>query len=116
MARIVDRTGVAIRPSDVLALEYSAYEVDPFWPEQLTVVRGHHAVPLDACRVLFDSPQAGRFWSLDKVGYNFWHEVTLDCRDPLPNAQQRFEVAYQLTMVNGGRSIVRFKLRCAGDL
>jgi hypothetical protein len=41
----------------------------------------------------------------------------LEPREPSPNAQQRFEVAYQLTMVKGGRSIVRFKLRCStGDL
>jgi hypothetical protein len=113
MARVVDRAGAAIRPPDVMAIEYSAYEVDPFWPEQLTVMRGHNAAPLDACRVLFDSPQVGRYWSLDDVGYNFRHELTCDWREPLPHAQQRFEVAYQLTMMSGCRTTVRFKLRCS---
>ncbi len=116
MARIVDRVGAAIRPPDVVAVEYSAYEVDPYWPEQLTVMRGHHAVPLATRDVLFDSPQVGRYWSLDDVGYNFRHELTFDCRERLPKAEQRFEVVYQLTMRNGCRTTVRFKLRCAGDL
>jgi hypothetical protein len=108
MARIVDGAGAAIRPLDVIGLEYSAYEVDPFWPEQLTVMRGHHAVPLAARDVLFDSPLVGRFWSLDDVGYNFRHELMLESREPWPNSEHRFEVAFQLTMVKGGRSIVRF--------
>ncbi|HEX2475506.1 MAG TPA: hypothetical protein VHK01_12210 [Lacipirellulaceae bacterium] len=113
MARIVDGAGAAIRPSDVVAIEYSACEVDPFWPEQLTVVRGHHAVPLDTRDVLLDSPQVGRFWSLDDVGYNFRHELTFDSRERSPSAEQRFEVVYQLTMKNGSRTTVRFKLRCS---
>ena len=112
MARIVDAAGVALRPSDVIGLEYSAYEVDPFWPEQLTVLRGHHAVPLAAREVLLDSLRVGRFWSLDDVGHNFRHELTFDWRERSPNAEQRFEVAYRLTMVHGGRTTVRFKLRC----
>jgi hypothetical protein len=55
MARIVDSTGVAIRSSDVVAIEYSVFEVDAFWPEQRQVMRGHRAVPLVVRDVLFES-------------------------------------------------------------
>jgi hypothetical protein len=113
MARIVDAAGAAIRPSDVAAMEYSAYEVDPFWPEQLTVLRGHRAAPLATRGVLFDSPQVGRGWSLDDDGYNYRHELSFDCCERWPDTEQRFVVAYQLTMAGGGRATVRFKLRCS---
>jgi hypothetical protein len=113
MARIVEGAGAAIRLSDVVAVEYSAYEVDPFWPEQLTALRGHRAVPLATRDVLFDSPQIGRFWTLDDVGYNFRHELAFDSGEMLANAEQRYEVTYQLTMATGGRMTVRFKLRCS---
>jgi hypothetical protein len=113
MARIVDGAGAAIRPLDVRAIEYSVYEVDPYWPELLSVTRGHRSVRVNVRDVLFDSLQVERSWSVDHVGYNFRHELTLDCRDPLSNAEQRFEVAYQVTMSNVGKSIVRFTLRCS---
>jgi hypothetical protein len=113
MARLVDAAGDAIPPSHVSAIEYSAYEVDPFWPEQLTVIRGHHAVPLATREVLFDSPQVGGFWGVDDVGFNFRHELTLDPCAPSPSAKQRYELAYQLTMINGCRATVRFNLRCS---
>jgi hypothetical protein len=113
MARIVDGAGAAIRPSDVTALEYSAYEVDPFWPEQLTVLRGHHAVALAARDVLFDSPQVDSGWGVDDVGYNFRHEIKFAGDEPLQRARERIEVAYQLTFVSGRRTSVRFILQCS---
>jgi hypothetical protein len=113
MARIVDRAGATIRPSDVKAIDYSAYEVDPYWPEQLTAVRGHRAVRLDVGDVLFDSPQVGRSWSVDNVGYNFRHEIRFARGRTLPTNDERYEVVYQLALFNGRRIAVRFKLRCA---
>ena len=111
MARIVDSDGVAIRPSDVSAIEYSVYELDPFWPEQLSVMRGHRAVRLDVGDVLFDSLQVGRCWGIDDVGYNFRHEIQLVQERPVSNAEYGYEVLYQLTLCNGRRTSVRFKLR-----
>jgi hypothetical protein len=117
MARIVDGAGAAIRPLDMRAIDYSVYEVDPYWPEQLTAVRGHRAVPLAVQDVFFDSPQVGRSWSVDDVGYNFRHEIRLGSEPLLPKIEQRYEVAYQLTLFNGRRTSVRFTLRhSAGDL
>jgi hypothetical protein len=113
MARIVDSAGAGIRPSDVLAIEYSAYEIDPYWPEQLTVVRGHRAVPLAVPHVLFDWVQVGDGWGVDDMGYNFRHEIRFAGDEPLQGAGPRFEVAYQLTFVGGRRTSVRFKLRCS---
>jgi hypothetical protein len=113
MARIVDRAGAAIRPADVLAIDYSASEVDPYWPEQLTAVRGHRAVPLAVGEVLFDALQGGRSWSVDEVGYNFRHEIRFARGRTLPTNDARYEVVYQLTLFNGRRITVRFKLRCA---
>lgn len=117
MARIVDGGGGAIRPLDVRAIHYSVYEVDPFLPEQLTAVRGHRAIPLAVGDVLFESPQVGRSWSVDDVGYNFRHEIRLGGEPLLPKIVRRYEVAYRMTMLHGCRTSVRFLLRhCACDL
>jgi hypothetical protein len=112
MARIVDGEGVAIRPLDVRAIECSVYEVDPYCPEQLTAVRGHRAVRLAARDVLFDSPRIGRSWSVDEVGYNFRHEIRLVRKPLLPRTELGYEIAYELTMIGGRRSTMRFSLRC----
>jgi hypothetical protein len=111
MARIVDSAGVAIRPSDVVAIEYSAYEVDAFWPEQRQVMRGHRAVPLVVRYALFDSPQVGCGWDVDDVGYNFRHVFRFEREHPFSNAEHGYEVMYQLTLCNGRRAGVRFRLR-----
>jgi hypothetical protein len=111
MARIVGGAGVAIRSLDVLTIEYSVYEVDPFWPEQLTVMRGHCAEPLSARDVLFDSPQVGDGWDLDDVGYNFRHEIKLMQGHPFANWKHSYEAVYQLTLCNGRRADIRFKIR-----
>jgi hypothetical protein len=97
----------------VVGIEYWVYEVDPFWPEQLTVMRGHRAVPLSARKVLFNSLQTGNGWGVDGVGYNFRHEIQLAREPSLPKSGQRYEVAHQLTLLKGCRTGVRFILRCA---
>ena len=110
MARIVDGDGMAIRRSEVIAVEYSLYEVDACWPEQLTAVRGGRAVPLAVGDVLFDSPQIGHFWSVDEVGYNFRHEVDFGWDQPLAKTGWCYEVVYQLTMTTGQTANVRFRI------
>jgi hypothetical protein len=112
MARILDGAGVAIRRSDVIAIEYSAYELDPCWPEQLTAICGHRAIALAVDEVLFDSPQVGRLWSLDDVGYNFRHEIHFGWDRVFPKAALRYEMRYELVSVSGEKTIVRFMLRC----
>lgn len=112
MARIVDGAGTAIRPLDVRAIDYSVYEVDPYWPEQLSVTRGHRSERVNVRDVLFDSLRVGRCWSVDDVGYNFRHEIKF-ARPALSRNDERYEVVYQLTLFNGHRIAVRFKLRCA---
>jgi len=111
MARIVDRAGTPIRRSDVIAIEYSLYESDLCWPEQLTVVGGQRRVPLAIGDVLFDSPQVGRSWNVDDVGYNFRHEIEFGC--PPSKAGWRYELAYRLTIKSVRMATVRFKLRCS---
>jgi hypothetical protein len=112
MARIVDYRGAPIRRSDVSAIEYSVYELDPFWPEQLTVVRGQRAVPLVVADVLFDSLQIGRLWAVDDIGYNFRHELPDGSSSEFAKVGRLYEVAYQVTMNTGRKVNVRFRIGC----
>jgi hypothetical protein len=111
MARIVDRTGAEIRPSHVSSIEYSLYEIDPFWPEHLTVVCGHRDVPLCVTEVLSDALQTGSRWSVDDVGFNFQHEITFVGRAKSHDASTRCELRYEFAMTGGEEAIVRFQLR-----
>jgi hypothetical protein len=111
MARIVDRTGAEIRPSHVSSIEYSLYEIDPLWPEHLTVVRGHRDVPLCVTEVLSDALQTGSAWSVDDVGYNFRHEIAFVGRAKSHEASMRCELRYEFAMAGGEKTIVRFQLR-----
>jgi hypothetical protein len=113
MARIVDGAGAPIRRSDVIAIEYSLYEIDPCWPEQYTVVRDHREVLLAARDLLFDSLQVGRLWSMDDVGYNFRHEFAVGFIPEFAEAGRRYEVAYQLTTADWRRTSVRFRFGSA---
>jgi hypothetical protein len=110
MARIVDGAGVAIRRLDIARIEYSIFELDSLWPEQLTVVFGHNVVPLVLNEVVFDSFQMDDLWAVDDVGYNFRHEIRGDTDGVWPKKGFRYEIRYEL-LASGKTTVVRFRLR-----
>ena len=111
MARLVDGGGAPIRPEHVHAIECSIFEVDPCWPNNLSIVPDYHAISLDVADVVFDSPQIGESWTVDEMGYNFRHEIA--CRHgQFPKTSFRYEVRYVFTIASGRQTVVRFILGC----
>jgi hypothetical protein len=109
MARIVHRDGVRVQQADVTAIEHWLCELDPCWPNNLNVVTGHAAIPLDVEDVLFDELQVVDPWTVDAVGYNFRHGFALGNR--CQRTGVAYEVRYQITLASGEQAIVRFQLR-----
>ena len=104
MARIVDRDGRAIRPTDVAAIEYWIYELERRLP-----LDGHDGVELDVGDVMLDALQTDR-WTVDVVGYNFRHEIDVLRIGKLAAADRHFELCYLFTSEFGERMIIRFQL------
>ena len=113
MARIVDRTGMEIRMTDVSSIHYSLCEVDPYWPEHLIVVRGCRNVPLCVADVLFDALKTQAPWNVDDVGYNFQHKFTFERNSVCREARVQYALHYEFEMASGERTLVRFQLKCA---
>jgi len=111
MARIVNSDGDDIQQSDVSAVKYSVYELDPCQPDVLTVVAGHDAVSLTVSSVIYDTLQTGGLWTVDEEGYNFRHEINVSSAEAFPKAGAQYQVRYELTPTDGQKTIVRFQLR-----
>jgi hypothetical protein len=109
LARLVDSAGVAIRPGDVAAMEYSIYRVDRdghFRREPISEI----ALQLNVDNVLFDAPQLDHVWRVDGVGYNFRHEIDLGEKLVNPPAGSHIVVEYIVTPVRGAPTKVKFEL------
>lgn len=111
MARIVDRAGEWVRQEDVVAIQYSIYEIEQNRPGEMTVVNRHEAVALDVEDVIVDALRNGGGWSDDGVGYNFRHEVDLGERVVSSEADGHVEIRYVFTPLVGEKMIVRFQLK-----
>jgi hypothetical protein len=112
LARLVDRAGVGVRPSEVRTIEYSLYELDPWWPHLFSSVTGRTAVALAVEDVLFDSLQVDEVWTVDSLGYNFRHEIRFGERMQFSQGRFHYEVCYQITLTSKQITVVRFQLRC----
>ena len=102
MARIVDRTGRAIRPAEVAAIRYSIGRANS--------LRRMDSVELDVGDVMFEELHCGGRWSVDNFGYNFRHEMTFDADSVSPQPDKHFEVRYTLTATSGEVTNLRFQL------
>jgi hypothetical protein len=111
MARIVDSAGAYIQQSGVSAIKYSIYELDPCRPDNLAAVTGHDAVSLIVSGVVYDTLQTGGLWTIDAVGYNFRHQISVNQNEAFPKAGTLYQVRYELTPTTGQKSIIRFQLR-----
>ena len=111
MARIVDSAGESVRQVDIVAIQYSIYEVDQDWPGEMMVMNGHEAVSLDVAEVISDSLETDAGWTADRTGYNFRHEIDFNPCDLLLKADAKYQICYELTPRVGGKTIVRFQLR-----
>ena len=111
MARIVDSAGAYIQQSGVSAIKYSIYELDPCRPDNVAAVTGHDAVSLIVSSVVYDTLQTGGLWTIDAVGYNFRHQISVNQNEAFPKAGTLYQVRYELTPTTGQKSIIRFQLR-----
>jgi hypothetical protein len=113
MARLVDGSGAAVRRADVLAVDYSIYELDPCWPNNLTIIAGCRHIELDVEEVLFDAVQSDNMWTVDDTGYNFRHEIRPARAQAFPKAGVDYELQYRFTSRCGQKITVRFRIRCS---
>ncbi len=111
MARIVDDSGVCIRPDQVAAVGYSIYEVDRCDPDERTVVGGHDCVALDVDEVLLDALETGGLWEVDVAGYNFCHQILANPDGSFPRLGAEYEIRYVFIPEFGDSVIVRFFVR-----
>ncbi len=111
LARVVDADGNNIQQTNLSAIEYSIYELDPAQLNQLTIVLGHNGVSLGIEDVIFDTLQTGGLWTTDEIGYNFRHQIDVSENEAFPTAGTQYQVRYQLTPTTGQKSILRFQLR-----
>jgi hypothetical protein len=107
MARIVDRSGVALRRSQVAAVEYSIFKREVEEGRKRVPV----AVPLRVADVFFDSLMTGGLWTLDIAGYNFRHEIPAGGQNGFRNAGTAYTILYLFTTPLGEKTAVRFDLR-----
>jgi hypothetical protein len=110
MARIVDRSGVAIRRSDVAAIEYSIVERRGCRRDGFAWSPGRRRVGLCVDEVLFDWLEVGGLWTLDVCGYNFRHEFDVAQGREFPNAGAAFEILYMFTTTFGEKIAIGFEL------
>jgi hypothetical protein len=111
LARLVDARGVALRPEEVAAIDYSILRADDSGRgAQQTVVAGQDAASLAVDDVLFDSLECGEPWKVDGVGYNFRHEVQLGAGVIVPEAGRPIVIQYFVTLVRGSTTRIQFRL------
>jgi hypothetical protein len=114
MARIVDRSGVAIRRSDVAAIEYSIVERQGCRRENFAWVPGRMRIGLCVDEVLFDWLEVGVLWTLDVCGYNFRHEIDLGKAREYSKSGTSYEILYMFTTTFGEKIAIRFELGALG--
>lgn len=113
MARIEDRFGATVGTSDVEAIRYSIYELDPHRPDSTSIVDGREDIAVDVREVIRDSLMNGHEWALDAIGYNFRHDIELDRDKPFPKQGVSYQILYELTPTVGEKTIARFHLAAA---
>lgn len=113
MARIVDATGAAVRPTTLASITYSVYEFDRCRPVGRIVVPGRDDIPLDVREVFYDSLCTDGRWKVDREGYNFRHDFEWKSAEAYRRTGTQYEVRYELVSIIGPKTVVRFLLRAA---
>lgn len=95
LARVVGEYSETLKRSDLSSASYSAFMVDPIFPDRLTPIPGHENVALDLETVFFNALRTDPSWTVDSDGFNFRHIPDIS-ENPLFVEAQRF---YQLNYV-----------------
>lgn len=110
LARVVDEFGAPLRPDDVIAAEYSVYELNLSDPNYRQAVPGHHARSLAVRDLLLPELRRDYPWDVDEVGYNFRHTLDAAVAPPFPGAGRHYLVEFRLQPAVGQVIIVRFRV------
>jgi hypothetical protein len=103
-ARIIDEVGRPIRSADVQQVDCIVRELDSCRPRI-------HEFAVERCDVLLPALVRDRSWTVDKVGYNFRHDLTKVAEFVGPRCEGRVEMAYVFTLVKGVQETVSFYLK-----
>jgi hypothetical protein len=110
LARLVGRDGESLRPTDVRSIEYwIVYErtsVQAQTPVQ-------HAIPIDVGQVIRTGLSTESEWLVDRVGYNFCHNVSCLTIACISTSGANIELHYRLTLITGETVIASFRIRNA---
>jgi hypothetical protein len=104
-ARIIDDLGRPIRLADVQQVDCIVRELD-------ACRRKIHEFAVERCDVLLPAVERDTSWTVDKVGFNFQHDLTKVAEFVGWRCDGRVEVAYVFTLVRGGQETVSFYLKC----
>jgi len=110
--RAVGWGGSEITQSDISAVEYSIYLLDPNDADSREVVTGHDGESLNVADVIYDTLQTDGTWTEDSDGYNFAHTPEVDTNDAFTIAGREYLVEYWLTPASGQAFPLRFRLNC----
>jgi hypothetical protein len=111
LARIVDRVGRPVRPSDIGAIEYSIGEFDPQRSIASSLKGAQSTSRLATVDVILQAVVRDSLWKVDNVGYNFRHDIRFDKRIGTPQFSGHMIVRYVFTQSDCARMAVRFHLK-----
>jgi hypothetical protein len=111
LARVLDGTGRRIQPADVLEIEFSAHELDSCGAMKFAANAERPATRLSAFEVISPMLVRDALWSIDDVGYNFRHDVTIGNHIATPQDSGHVELRYVVVLTDNTQSTLRFRLR-----
>jgi hypothetical protein len=113
LARIVDGAGRPILPSQVMAIEYSAFECDSCPMKHFAPGTERPATRLVVSDVLLPMLVNDELWSVDVAGYNFRHQVAIGEGIATPTTGGHVELRYVFSGYDNIKEIIRFHLKVA---
>jgi hypothetical protein len=113
LARIVDGAGRPVRPSQVMAIEYSVIEHDACRSTWNAMDAERPATRLVVSDVLLPRLVIDELWSVDVAGYNFRHHVAIGDGIATPTTGGHIELRYVFSQYDNTKEIMRFHLKVA---
>lgn len=111
LARLLHADDTLVDAAEIDSISYTIYELDPCRENESTPVTGHQGVPLSAGSVIFESLQTGAPWSVDSIGYNFRHDLSVTSNVAFPNAGRLYQIRYEMHPTVGQVIVFRFQIR-----
>lgn len=112
LARLVDRAGELVAPTDVCTVEFSIRRLSRYAPDGGGKVADKDCTALNVDEVICEALRKDNLWAADDVGYNFCHRIRLgDSEGIITVAGMKYEICYFLTLTSGDAAVVCFQLR-----